>query len=75
MMLMIVLTVTTPRTIARPDRGNSNLSVQAASAEQKPSRSLSCHICVVRSKRGVIDMINTLPVVWPVVSLLTSTLN
>lgn len=70
MMLMIALTVATPLTIAGPDRGNSNLPVQAASAELRASRSRS-HICVARSKHSVIDMINTLPVVWPVVSLLT----
>lgn len=71
MVLTIVSTVATPRTIAGPDRGNSNLPVQTASAELRSARSRSSHICVVRREHGVIDMINTLPVVWPVVSLLT----
>lgn len=71
MMLMIVLTVTTPLMIAGPDRGNSNLPVQAASAGLRVSRSRSCRISVVRSKHGVTDMINTLPVVRPVLSLLS----
>lgn len=75
MMLTIVLTVATLLTISGPDRGASNLPAQAASAELRTSRGRSCHICVVRSKHGVIDTINTLPVVWPVVSLLTCALN